>query len=93
VSIYTIGLGIGPGSLAIRDKLKDLATETGGRTFFVEKAAELAGVYEQIERELRSQYLLAFSPDPPALEGERHELEVRPRDRSHRARSARGYTP
>lgn len=93
VSIYTIGLGIGPGSLAIRDKLKDLAAETGGRTFFIEKAAELAGVYDQIERELRSQYLLAFSPDPPAVEGGRHEIEVRPRDRAHRARSARGYTP
>jgi VWFA-related protein len=93
VSIYTIGLDIGPASLAIRDKLKDLAAETGGRTFFVERAAELAGVYDEIERELRSQYLLAFSPDPPAIEGERHAIEVKSRDRGHRVRSARGYTP
>ncbi len=93
VSIYTIGLGIGSGSLGIRNKLKNLAEETGGRTFFVDKAVELTGVYEQIERELRSQYLLAFAPDPPAKEGERHAVEVKTRSREHRTRSARGYTP
>lgn len=93
VSIYTIGLGVGSGSLGIRDKLRDLAAETGGRTYLIDRAEELAGVYEQIERELRSQYLLAFSPDPPAHEGERHELEVKVNRRGHKARAARGYTP
>jgi Ca-activated chloride channel family protein len=93
VAIYTIGLAIGRGSVAIRHKLERLATETGGRTFFISKAEELAGVYSQIDRELRSQYLLAFSPDPPAKEGERHSLEVRISKRGYKARSARGYTP
>ncbi len=93
VAIYTIGLAIGRGQVAIRHKLERLATETGGRTFFISKAEELAGVYAQIDRELRSQYLLAFSPDPPAQEGERHALEVRVEGRGLKARSARGYTP
>lgn len=93
VSIYTIGLGIGPGSIAIREKLRDLAAETGGHTWFIDKASDLAGAYEQIERELRSQYLLAFSPDPPAREGERHELQVRVDRRGYKVRAASGYTP
>ena len=91
-AIYTVGLGIGKGSLGIRHKLESLAAETGGRTFFVDKAAELSGVYAEIDRELRSQYLLAFAPDPPAKEGERHALEVRVAG-GYKARAARGYTP
>jgi VWFA-related protein len=93
VAIYTIGLDIGLGSIAVREKLKKLAEETGGRTFFVDTAGALEGVYEQIERELRSQYFLAFSPDPPPLEGERHTLDVQVRGGKLKARSARGYTP
>jgi VWFA-related protein len=93
VAIYTVGLDVGSGSFGIRRKLEKLASETGGRTYFVEKASELAGVYAQIDRELRSQYLLAFSPDPPAKEGERHALEVKVRGGKGKARAARGYTP
>jgi VWFA-related protein len=93
VAIYTVGLDVGSGSFGIRRKLEKLASETGGRTYFVERASELAGVYAQIDRELRSQYLLAFSPDPPAKEGERHALEVKVRGGKGKARAARGYTP
>jgi VWFA-related protein len=93
VAIYTIGLNIGGASLGIRGKLEKLASETGGRTFFVSKASELSGVYGQIERELRSRYLLAFAPDPPPKEGERHALEVKVAGGKWKARAARGYTP
>lgn len=93
VAIYTIGLRIGSGSLGVRNKLQKLAEETGGRTFFVSKATELAGVYAEIERELRSQYFLAFAPDPPPAAGERHALDVEVRGGRLRARTARGYTP
>ncbi len=93
VAIYTVGLRIGRGSFGIRSKLEKLATETGGRTFFVTNASELAGVYSNIERELRSQYFLAFAPDPAPKEGERHTLDVRVAGGKWKARTARGYTP
>lgn len=93
VAIYTIGLRIGAGSFGIRGKLEKLAAETGGRTFFVSNASELADVYGEIERELRSQYFLAFAPDPQPKPGERRTLEVEVRDGRLRARAARGYTP
>jgi Ca-activated chloride channel family protein len=93
VAIYTIGLGVGGASLGIRAKLERLAAETGGRTFFVSKASELTGVYDQIEQELRSRYLLAFTPEPPPREGERHALEVKVGGGKWKARTARGYTP
>ena len=91
VAIYAIGLDIGSGSIGIRNKLQSLAAETGGRALFVDQASELAGAYDLIERELRSQYFLAFAPDPPPQEGERHEIELKVSG-GHRARTARGYT-
>ena len=48
-----------------RDKLNGLAQATGGRAFYISKAVELAGVYERIEEELRSQYLIAYASDRP----------------------------
>jgi VWFA-related protein len=93
VAIYTIGLGVGGGSLGIRNKLQKLAEETGGRVFYISEATELAEVYEQIERELRSQYLLAFAPNPPAREGERRRVEIAMGPPGLKARAARGYTP
>ena len=91
VAIYAIGLDIGGGSLGIRRKLETLADETGGRALFVDLASELTGAYDVIERELRSQYFLAFAPEPPPKAGERHEIELKVSG-GHRARTARGYT-
>ena len=60
VAIYTIGLNIGKLQAGVRGKLRELANETGGRAFFISNANELRTVYDEIERELRSQYLLGL---------------------------------
>ena len=70
VAIYTIGLNIGSLDFDVRKKLNELSKETGGRTFMIKKAQDLVGVYDDIEDELRSQYLLAFSSDRPAAAGD-----------------------
>ena len=70
-----------------------LRAETGGRSYFVAKADELDGVYSEISRELRSQYLLAFAPDPPGQEGVFSTVEVRARGGKLKARAPRGYYP
>jgi len=91
-AIYAIGLDIGAMKMGIRSKLETLSTETGGRAFFVAKAAELASVYAEIERELRSQYLLAFAPTPPGQPGVFSEIEVKIKG-GLKARAPRGYYP
>jgi VWFA-related protein len=91
-AIYTIGLDVGATNFGIRGKLEKLADETGGRAFFVAKAAELAGVYAEIERELRSQFLLAFAPDPPGATGVFSPVEVKVKG-GLKARAPRGYYP
>ncbi len=92
-AVYTIGLDVGAAQLAIRGKLEKLASETGGRSFFVSKAVELSGVYADISRELRSQYLLAFAPEPPGKDGVFSEVEVKAQGGKLKTRAPRGYYP
>ncbi len=92
-AIYAIGLDIGVASVGIRNKLEKLAEETGGRAFFVGKADELADAYAAIERELRSQYLIAFAPDPPGKSGVFSPVEVKAQGGKLKARAPRGYYP
>ncbi len=91
VSVYTIGLDVGTLDLGIRDKLKDLSRETGGRSFFISDADELFSVYKEIEEELRSQYLIAYAPDTVSRDGAYREVEVKVTKRGLKARTARGY--
>jgi Ca-activated chloride channel family protein len=93
VVIYAVGLNIEATALGIKRKLTRLAEETGGRSFFVDKAEELAGVYGEIELELRSRYLLAYAPDRPASEGGFRRVEVKMRPRGLIARTMAGYVP
>ena len=93
VSIYTIGLGVGGLNLKVKNKLTELAKETGGRNFMIAKAAELVGVYREIEEELRSQYLLAYSSDRPSPDGAFRLIEVRVGGGKYKARTIRGYYP
>jgi VWFA-related protein len=91
VSVFSIGLRIGKSEIGVRRKLENLSTETGGRTFFIKEASELTQVYEEIERELRSQYLVAYNSDKQSEAGEYHEVEVKVRDGKLKARTIRGY--
>src|SRR5205085_1993795 len=52
------GLGRGPGGDP--GTLKKLSEETGGGAFFVEKSGDFQKIFDQIARELRSQYSIAF---------------------------------
>ena len=93
VAIFSVGLDVGSLKTGVRRKLTKLAEETGGRVFFIHSAAEMAGVYREIEDELRSQYLVAYSPDRPVT-GEGFRLvEVKVRGGKLKARTISGYYP
>lgn len=97
VAIYTIGLNIGRTDVSVRGKLNKLAEETGGRTFFIKAAEELRSVYAEIEKELRSQYLLAYESDQggSSQDSDRdtyREVEVQV-DGGYKARTIKGYYP
>jgi Ca-activated chloride channel family protein len=93
IPIYAIGARMPRLDLADRGRLAKLAEETGGRSFFVDSAAELDGVYAQIEDELRSRYLIAYEPNAAPRAGVFRPVEVRVAGAGLRVKTARGYYP
>ncbi len=91
VAVFPVGLGVGAADLRIRGKLGDLARETGGRLFYIDRAEELASVYDEIESELRSRYLIAYAPDRSDETGAFHLIEVKVKKDGLKARTIRGY--
>ena len=59
--IYAIGIGDKKYEGVDKGALRDVAERTGGRAFFPKKEDDLRAAFAEIERELRSQYLLAYS--------------------------------
>lgn len=92
VVIYAIGLGIGHNQAQLLANLDQIASVTGGRAFLIDAARELRPVYRQIERELRSQYLLAYNSNQGRGGDDFREVEVRVSD-GRRARTISGYYP
>lgn len=71
-------------------KLERLAAASGGRAYFVLPDQDLGGVYQEILRELRSQYLLTYYPKDTAPEVWR-KVGVELKKRGLKARTVSGY--
>ena len=78
VVIYAIGIGDRFRFEGVReDILRRLSEETGGRAYFPHGPDELLDNFRQVESELRSQYLVAYSPSNSAKDGRFRRIEVR----------------
>jgi VWFA-related protein len=89
VAIYAIGFNLPAFANGVRSKLGELTETTGGRLFLTSTAEELPAIYEQIERELRSRYLLAYNSDQKGPQSAYRQLEVRVK-KGLKARTVRG---
>ncbi len=81
--LYAIGI-YGAGSPVLPEEerggahlLSQMAEQTGGRHIAVERPAELPAAAAEIGRELRNQYVLAYSPDNMAPDGKYHHVRVK----------------
>ena len=94
-AIYAIGLRQGEvGRREFKEAefvLKQLATETGGRAYFVTDARELPKIYQTIWDELSSQYSLAYSSGNPKRDGAWRRVQIRLTRPSASARTKQGY--
>ena len=78
VIIYSIGIGDRFRFEGVReDVLRRLGDETGGRAYFPRGAEDLLQDFRQIEAELRSQYLIAYSPSNATHDGRFRRVEVK----------------
>ncbi|HEV7242331.1 MAG TPA: VWA domain-containing protein [Thermoanaerobaculia bacterium] len=92
VPIYTIGIGIKATEIDVRFKLSKMSQETGGSIYYIEQARELQRIYDEIEQELRSQYILGFYPSPDVKPGGKWR-EVNVQVTEGKAKTIRGYFP
>jgi VWFA-related protein len=93
VPIFVVGLDLGLFDMGLKSRLKELAEDTGGETFFIGGAKELADVYRKIETEVRSQYFLSYLTESKKKDDEFRTVEVRLARPGLRAKTIRGYFP
>ncbi|HEY4597655.1 MAG TPA: VWA domain-containing protein, partial [Thermoanaerobaculia bacterium] len=93
VAIYTVGISLSTQNADVRLKLSRLADETGGRFFFIEKAKELDGIYDTIQKELRSQYLLAYQSSKEGNDDKFRVVDVKMSKPGMEAKTVKGYYP
>jgi Ca-activated chloride channel homolog len=73
--IYSIGIGSKRDGID-KSSLRDLSQRTGGRAFFPDKKMDLNAVFAEIERELRTQYLIAYSSSNKKRDGAYRKITV-----------------
>jgi Ca-activated chloride channel family protein len=75
--IYAIGIGDSKHYEGVnKDALRTVAERTGGRAFFPKKEADLTAAFEQIEQELRSQYLVTYSSTNKKRDGSYRQMSI-----------------
>jgi Ca-activated chloride channel family protein len=81
VQIYAIGIyELSPPTPEERSGpalLTDITEVTGGRTFSIDNASELADVASKIGVELRNQYVIGYRPINPAHDGKWRKIKVK----------------
>ncbi len=71
--------------------LKQLAEETGGRSFFPFKVEELDDAFRQINQELRSQYNIGYLSSNTKRDGSYRKIEVKIAEKGLRLSYRKGY--
>ncbi|MCB1055954.1 MAG: VWA domain-containing protein, partial [Acidobacteria bacterium] len=93
VTVYAIGLKEAAKDGGARKKLAAIAEETGGRAFFVKDPAELASIYAAIQKELRSQYLIAYQSSNSTGDPGFREVQVKTTKPGVEVKTLSGYYP
>jgi VWFA-related protein len=78
VVIYSIGIRDAsfPEGHMDEGALRKVSDRTGGRAFFPARASELQASFSQIDQELRSQYLIAYSPTNKDRDGSYRRVKI-----------------
>ena len=73
-------------------EMHKLTDETGGRVFRVDRKYRLSDIYDQLQQELRSQYVIAYSPTNPNRDGGFRKVEIRVKNRKDlKVQARKGY--
>ena len=76
IVIYSIGIGDEEEYTIADDALRKVSERTGGRAFFPQDKQTLEAAFAQIQRELRSQYLIAYQPANRKRDGSFRQVRI-----------------
>src|SRR4029078_3814883 len=74
--IYAIGIGDRYTFNVNEGSLRKIAEQTGGRAYFPRHERDLRDAFAQIQKDLREQYLVAYSPTNKARDGSYRKIEI-----------------
>jgi Ca-activated chloride channel family protein len=93
VPLYFIGIDLGWAEAGGTQKMRALAAETGGVAYFIKDVRQLHETYEQLEKELRSQYFLTYHTESSKKDQAYRTIEVKVDRPDARVRTIRGFIP
>lgn len=93
VPIYFIGIGLGFSDFSGTSKMKAMAAETGGVAYFIGNVKELPATYAQLEKELRTQYLVSYNAEASRKDQKYRTVDVKVDRPDAKVRTIRGYIP
>jgi Ca-activated chloride channel family protein len=74
--VYAIGIGDSYQGGVDEGALRKITEQTGGRAYFPHNERELRNAFSQIQRDLREQYLVAYSPSNKARDGSYRRIQI-----------------
>jgi VWFA-related protein len=89
--VYTISTNVGPSRDKGDDVLQQIADATGGQAFYPVKIEDVAQGFHNIEEELRSQYLLVYTPADFKRDGAFRTIYLQSLDPRYSVRTKKGY--
>ncbi len=85
-----IPIDVGPDGYKV---LQKMSRETGGGFFEVSRKMSIDQIYKRIEEELRSQYSIGYSPDPPSTRYGFRTISLKARRKDLVVQARQGYYP
>ncbi|HEX6159800.1 MAG TPA: VWA domain-containing protein, partial [Thermoanaerobaculia bacterium] len=91
VPLYFIGIGFG---LQLGgNKMGSLAAESGGVAYYIRDVKQLAETYAQLEKDLRSQYLISYYTESTKKDLSYRTVDVKVDQKDAKVRTIRGFIP
>jgi VWFA-related protein len=89
--VYAISTNVSPSKDKGDTVLKQIADATGGRAFYPMRIEDVANGFTAINDELRSQYLLEYTPADFKTDGSFRTIYLQARNPSYKVRAHTGY--